>query len=305
VIYQHPLGYLLGLEGIALLRAYAGEHDREFTERRLAAVQALLDHADELGGGAPAYPISTAEGYRTWAPSYDSPGNQLIDIEGPIVRGILDRLPVGDALDAACGTGRHAQYLAELGHRVVGVDASAEMLTVARGKLPGADLREGSLEDLPLPDRSVGLVVCTLALTHVTDLGAAFAELVRVLRPGGHLVVSNSCGLLDGVGTPMVNAAPDGRQAYLPYQPWRTGDYLRAAVPLGLVVRACEEPMRPDPMVRPDGIPTADDGDALPAYDPAEPGDISSLHRFAVEATNAAYRQVPVALVWQFQLPDG
>lgn len=50
-IHQHPLAYLLGLEGVALLRAFAGEHDRAFTEARIAEVRELLDRADELGPG--------------------------------------------------------------------------------------------------------------------------------------------------------------------------------------------------------------------------------------------------------------
>jgi SAM-dependent methyltransferase len=41
---------------------------------------------------------------------------------------MLDDLPVGIALDVACGTGRHARYLAELGHRVIGVDSAPAML---------------------------------------------------------------------------------------------------------------------------------------------------------------------------------
>jgi len=41
-----------------------------------------------------------------------SPGNQLIDLEQPIVWGLLDGLPRGTVLDAACGTGRHAEHLA-------------------------------------------------------------------------------------------------------------------------------------------------------------------------------------------------
>jgi hypothetical protein len=45
---------------------------------------------------------------RGGAAFYDAPGNELIDIEQPIVREILDGLPVGVAVDAACGTGRHA-----------------------------------------------------------------------------------------------------------------------------------------------------------------------------------------------------
>ena len=49
VIYQHPLSYLLGLEGIALLRGYSGDYDREFTHARLREIQTLLDSAEELG----------------------------------------------------------------------------------------------------------------------------------------------------------------------------------------------------------------------------------------------------------------
>jgi hypothetical protein len=51
-IYQHPLAYLIGLEGVALLRAFAGEYDREFTQARLVEVRRLLESADNLGDGA-------------------------------------------------------------------------------------------------------------------------------------------------------------------------------------------------------------------------------------------------------------
>ena len=107
-IYQHPLAYLLALEGIALLRAFAGAYDREFTLARFREIRALLESQDALGAGTDARPISTRDGYDGRAPSYDHQSNQLLEIEQPIVREILDGLPVGVALDAACGTGRHA-----------------------------------------------------------------------------------------------------------------------------------------------------------------------------------------------------
>jgi hypothetical protein len=90
VIYQHPLAYLLGLEGVALLRAFSGIYDRDFTLARFREIQALLDSAEELGAGVEARPITTREGYDQWAPVYDEPGNELLDIEQPIVREILD-----------------------------------------------------------------------------------------------------------------------------------------------------------------------------------------------------------------------
>lgn len=101
MIYQHPLAYLLGLEGAALLRAFAGHYGRDFTEARVAEVRALLDSTDLLGAGAKTRPITAGEGYRAWAGNYDQPGNGLIDLEQPVMRDILDGLPRGTALDAA------------------------------------------------------------------------------------------------------------------------------------------------------------------------------------------------------------
>jgi hypothetical protein len=57
MIYQHPLAYLLGLEGVALLHAFAGDYDRDFTQARLADVRALLDSASQLGDGTAIRPI--------------------------------------------------------------------------------------------------------------------------------------------------------------------------------------------------------------------------------------------------------
>ncbi len=136
-IYQHPLAYLLALES-----------------------------ADELGAGVHARPIDVTEGYGQWAPTYDAPGNRMIEREQPVVWGMLDALPVGVALDAACGTGRHSRHLDALGHRVIGVDLTEEMLAVARANVPAGEFRRASLEALPLGEESVDLVVCGLALSH-------------------------------------------------------------------------------------------------------------------------------------------
>jgi SAM-dependent methyltransferase len=191
--YQHPLAYLLGLEGIALLRAWGGEFDEEFVERRLAEVRRLLD-AEVLAGhtGVRVARGDTVTGYRRWAPTYDAPRNSLFDLDEPVMHEIIDALPVGDALDAACGTGRYAAYLAERGHRVVGVDSSPDMLERARARVPSGEFRLGDVRALALPDNSVDLVVSALALSHVPALGPVMAEFARVLRPGGSLVLSDA-----------------------------------------------------------------------------------------------------------------
>lgn len=301
LLYQHPLAYLLGLEGLALLRSFSGVYGRDFTLDRLREVRALLDAADELGDGVEARPIPTREGYARWAGFYDEPGNELIDLEQPVVREMLAALPVGVAVDAACGTGRHAAYLASLGHTVIGVDTSPEMLAVAREKVPAAELHEADLHELPVPDGSADLVVCALALTHVPDLERALAEFVRVLRPGGHLVLSDSRGLIGDLSPPMVRTRADGTFGYM--QTWHrlASDYLAAALPLGLEVRRCVEPRRPTPLLHDDGT-YAYDGEPPPEHLPGTPPDIWALHGYCVAATNAAFRDNPVAIVWHFQL---
>lgn len=302
VIYQHPLAYLLGLEGIALLRAFSGVYDRDFTLARLREIQTLLDSVEELGAGAEAHAITTGESYAGWAESYDLPGNQLIDLEQPVVHEILDGLPVGVALDAACGTGRHAEYLASLGHDVIGVDSSAEMLEGARAKVPAARFHEGDLHALPLPDDHVDLVVCGLALMHVSDLAPVLRELVRVLRPDGNLVISDWRGLIGDIRMPLVKEGADGRPGYVPTWCRLTSDYLAAALPLGLQVQRCEEPRRPSPLVDDNGKPLADE-DPPPAHIPGDPPNIWALHRWSTAATNAAWWGQPAAIIWHFQLP--
>lgn len=301
LIYQHPLAYLLALEGIALLHAFAGEYDRDFTTARLGEIRALLDAVQDLGEGTTVPPISTTEGYRSWAEFYDDAENQLIDLEQPIVREILDGLPRGVALDAACGTGRHSAYLASLGHTVIGVDSSAAMLERAREKVPEGEFHESDLHDLPLPDDHVDLVVCGLALVHVPDLEPVLAEFVRVLRPGGDLVISDQRGLITGIGLPVVKAGHDARPGYMPIWSRLTSDYLAAALPLGLQVRRCEEPRRPFPLVDDGGVPSAT-GDEFPEHVRGAPPNIWALHRWCTAATNAAYRGNPAAIIWHFQL---
>jgi ubiquinone/menaquinone biosynthesis C-methylase UbiE len=104
---------------------------------------------------------------------------------------LLGKLEPGSALDAACGTGRQAAVLAELGHRVLGVDATPEMLERARERVPQAEFRIGSLTDLPAESASFDLAVCSLALTHLEEPAPAIAELARAVRPAGRIVISD------------------------------------------------------------------------------------------------------------------
>lgn len=297
--YLSPLGYLLGLEGAALLQGLKdGTGDQAFVEARIAEIRTLLaDPALAANPGVEATfgGISTAEVYRDWAPVYDEP-NSMIEYEEPFIHPILDRLPIGDALDAACGTGRHAAHLAERGHRVVGVDASPEMLAIAEAKVPGAVFHRGELTSIPLPDRSVDLVVCALALCHLPDLVPVFAQFARVLRPGGHLVISDPHAGLAHVRPNLARPpGPDGRPTVFTEYHHPLSEFLAAALPVGFQVRHCAElPRTPPPASPTAGVPRV-----LPS--PDEPRVSWELLGWIPEAVKAAFR-VPSLVIWHFQL---
>lgn len=243
MIYQDPLAYLLGLEGAALLDAWAGDHDRAFTEARIAEIRRLLADERLRGQGVLVDRVPADVSYEQQAPHYDAnAGGGLFAIDEPVIAGWLAERPAGIALDAACGTGRFARMLEDLGHRVIGVDASSDMLERARDRVPGAELHLGQLDHLPLPDQSVDVVVCALALVHVRELAPVFAEFARVLRPGGELVLSDIHRELTVLGSGIKGVGPGGERRVAPAFRHRLGDYLRAALDARLELRACEEP---------------------------------------------------------------
>jgi demethylmenaquinone methyltransferase/2-methoxy-6-polyprenyl-1,4-benzoquinol methylase len=89
-------------------------------------------------------------------------------------------------LDVASGTGDLCRDLAAAGYRPVGIDLSAGMLRHARTAAP---LLQGDALALPLASRSVDGVVSGFALRNFVDLGAVFAELARVVAPGGRVAL--------------------------------------------------------------------------------------------------------------------
>jgi ubiquinone/menaquinone biosynthesis C-methylase UbiE len=95
----------------------------------------------------------------------------------------------GPVLEAGCGTGLILQRLAQLnnGRPTVGIDLSAGMLRVARSR--GLAIAQASVDALPFPDQSFDTVVSFKVLAHVPQIERALAELARVTRPGGYLLL--------------------------------------------------------------------------------------------------------------------
>jgi ubiquinone/menaquinone biosynthesis C-methylase UbiE len=190
--------------------------------------------------------------------------------------------PPGDALDAACGTGRHAATLVEFGHRVVGVDTTEAMLAIARKKVPSADFRSGRLEQLPVEDETIDLITCALALTHVERLEPVMREFARVLRPGGQAILTDIHPVATMTGG--IAGFPDRDISHgIPYVRNLThpvSDYVTSFLDVGLSIVACVEPCVTDSMLK-----------VFPSY-PILP-----------DATRQAFLDTPYLLIWHLERP--
>jgi len=268
--------FLVGVAGLGLMRhLFTGDDDA--AAARMEEIRGIVDSLDEVYGQGFDVPVLDARsGYARWAETYDQPGNPLISVEQALVWAIFDGLAPGDALDAACGTGRHARRLVELGHRVVGVDGSPEMLAKAKSDVPGADFREGDLTSLPVDAASFDVAVCALALEHVADLDTAMSELARVVRPGGRIVLSDLHPTAVAVGGAAFFMDAGGGAGVVRGYSHLHSDYLRALKGAGLEIVQCLEPLMGEAEVAMQGPATT----------------------FVPAAAKAAYLGLPLALIW-------
>lgn len=140
-------------------------------------------------------PSAVARLFDAMAPTYEELEpwyEHLYAVLHRILRESIGRAPAagGRALDAGCGTGFQSALLTELGWDTHGVDVSAGLLAVARRRLPGAAFALASVETLPYPDARFDAVVCCgSTLSFVDNPARTLAELGRVLRPGGRLLL--------------------------------------------------------------------------------------------------------------------
>ncbi|MGO9451651.1 MAG: class I SAM-dependent methyltransferase [Candidatus Binataceae bacterium] len=138
--------------------------------------------------------VPTREGYDRWAEVYDSDGNPLVALEDPEFARMIGEVRGLRIADVGTGTGRHALRLAREGARVVALDLSLGMMARAKAK-PGAGkiafICADCVSGLPLPDASFDRVVSGLVAEHVPDLDAYLAELARVCRRDGFIIVTN------------------------------------------------------------------------------------------------------------------
>jgi SAM-dependent methyltransferase len=128
-------------------------------------------------------------------------------------------------LDAGCGAGPLLAALRDRGAIVTGIDKSAGMLELARQRLgDDADLQVAELgRPLPFPDHTFEDVTASLVLHYLRDWGPALAELRRVLKPGGRLIVSVNHPLAENLWHREAGLEPDYFATYDYTVEWTAG----------------------------------------------------------------------------------
>jgi len=149
------------------------------------------------GGGHDAGSIARAIGYSDEDLATAGDGNLGLGCGNPL--GLAAIAPGMTVLDLGSGAGFDAFLAAERvgpGGRVIGVDMTPEMLALARRNaevrgVTNVEFRAGRIEELPVEDASVDLVISNCVINLSTDKPAVFGEIARVLKPGGALSVSD------------------------------------------------------------------------------------------------------------------
>ena len=233
----------LGLAGLALLRTWL-VGDKKITKKVLEETIKISKSLENSSQITTINSFDVQQGYQNWAITYDNTPNLLIEVEEPVVKSILQKFQPGYSLDAGCGTGRYSKFLHSLGYSVTGVDISKDMLSKARSNNnKQIKFIEGDLNSLPIKNNSMDLVICALALTHLPDIKVAISELTRVVKVGGHVIISDINPWLVTLGGQADFYDKAGKYGYVRnYAHWHS-NYIQAFNKNNLRIVQCAEPI--------------------------------------------------------------
>ncbi|HWY12253.1 MAG TPA: class I SAM-dependent methyltransferase [Bacteroidia bacterium] len=136
------------------------------------------------------------KGYDLWSKTYDLASENLMldldeDIFASLTTGFIFKNKV--VADIGCGTGRHWKKIyTQKPAQLSGHDISEGMLTILKQKFPKADvhlMRKGQI--LSVSDESCDVIICTLAIAHISDIEQSVTEWNRILKTGGHIFITD------------------------------------------------------------------------------------------------------------------
>ncbi len=138
--------------------------------------------------------VNAREGYDLWSSHYDDEKNPVRTLSIESLNKLMPNVTHACVLDIGCGTGYFGrEVLKQHPQKVIGMDLSLAMIakahTLAAGK--GFSFIRADAEYLPFSDHSFDLIVCSLVMAHLPEIGPAIGEMARVLRADGNILISD------------------------------------------------------------------------------------------------------------------
>jgi len=129
-----------------------------------------------------------ADSYHTFMSDKNNFFNEYVEKPASISK--LKKLDLNRkrVLDLGCGSGRYTKILLNMGVKVVGIDPSKELISIATNEIPNVDFKIGSAENIPFSDSRFDFVFAGMVIQYFSNPQKAFKEVSRVLRPGGRFV---------------------------------------------------------------------------------------------------------------------
>jgi len=175
-------------------------------------------------------------------------------------------------VDIGCGEGRLTRHLKQLGHEIIGVDASPSLVAAAREADPSMDVRLADAVALPFDDASADVAIAFMSLHDIDAMPTAMQEIARVLRRGGRLCIAivhpiNSAGRFETntADAPFIikggylsafayadTVERDGLSMTFHSQHRPLQNYFHALEEAGMLIEALREPKIPDHALRSD-----------------------------------------------------
>jgi malonyl-CoA O-methyltransferase len=138
-------------------------------------------------------PVLTAlEGYNLWASSYSNESNPIKNLSDSFVEKFLPDLTDKIVLDAGCGTGKFCRLAEEKrASKIVGLDLSPAMIKEAQLSCRSTEFICSEISTAPLKESHYDVIICALVLGHIADVHAALENLLRGLKSGGSIIITD------------------------------------------------------------------------------------------------------------------
>ena len=116
-------------------------------------------------------------------------GKQIDELEKQTICQLLKPVKPGHLLEIGCGTGHWTDFFSEMGFQITATDVSDAMMSLAKEKqLSNVTFMEADIRQLPFPDHHLEQIAVVTALEFCGNIKQAFAEMKRILKPGGWLI---------------------------------------------------------------------------------------------------------------------